>query len=173
MDDSLQQYLIKLRIIARIDVNQRLDTTNNAVRIYGNSWLDWGIRKICSDGKKETFRYLQNLYREIDQQADQLINLLVNSKDDIKQKKALRDCVTLAEKIKLSIRGLNNLYNTYKGYQDVQAGIESIREDFALRTYDTLLETIPADKLTEILLEPIPGHYSLKIDEKLDNLKIE
>ena len=81
MDNILHQYLTKLRIISKIPENGRLNTTQNDLDIYYDTFTSWMWRKISGDSKDCTTKYLINLYREINSFSDQLMhNILIKTK---------------------------------------------------------------------------------------------
>jgi len=156
---NMHEYLNKLRIISKIRPGQRLYTINNDLTVYEESIIQWIYRKWYRDSKDETTRILQDLYKSIDQEVEQLtFNLKVgffeNSSDTkksdiVSKKKQL--IITLAEKIKSSIVGIENLSKTYEQYPKTTAILEGIVQDFAIVIYKHLLEYIPVSELGKYL----------------------
>jgi hypothetical protein len=151
MNNTLHEHLNKLRIIGRIKEGQRLDTTNG-LTIYDSGWLNWIYRKYYHDSKDETTRMLQELFRSIDQSVDQLLVEMKGLEDGELLNQKYEIAITLAEKIKQAIIGVENLSKTYIDYQKTVATLEGIVQDFAVTTYKRLLLHIPEDKYTKTLL---------------------
>ena len=61
MNAIFHDLLCKLRIISKLKVNQKLDTTNG-LNIYTEGWISWMYRKINRDNKDEGVRFLDELY---------------------------------------------------------------------------------------------------------------
>lgn len=136
MDNILHGLLNQLRIIGTVRVNQRLCTANNSIDIYANTWLSWIRRKLYNDGKSSTVRYLTDLYHRISLETDKLISQgKHNSQDHLKN---------LDIELQNSIKGLENLKITYRGYQKTQACIDGIINDYINPTLNTIHKHIPA-----------------------------
>jgi len=154
MNNIIHEYLNKLRIISKIKAGQRLDTTNG-LSVYEEGWYNWLLRKYYHDNKDEGVRYLQDLYKAIDQSVEQLINDIYTIADENKKNKKIHVAINLAEKIRSSIIGIENLAKTYHYYPKIVATLEGIVQDFAVPTYLQLLDYIPKHKLTKDLIGDI------------------
>lgn len=140
----LIQHLTNLRIISHLEVGQKLDTKNNRLDIYTMSWYwpTWLYRKFVQDNKIECVEYLRNLYKDIEQDAARIIDSYKSASDPCGQLKYYKLLLKFAEKLASSIRGLNNLKETYKGFQRTQADIESLKEDNAIIIIENILNQI-------------------------------
>lgn len=140
----LIQHLTNLRIISHLEVGQKLDTKNNRLDIYTMSWYwpTWLYRKFVQDNKVECVEYLRNLYKDIEQDAARIIDSYKSANDPCGQLKYYKLLLKFAEKLASSIRGLNNLKETYKGFQRTQADIESLKEDNAIIIIENILNQI-------------------------------
>jgi hypothetical protein len=157
MNNSLHEYLNKLRIIAKVKVGQRLNTVGE-ITIHEEGYFSWFVRKFYRDGKNETTRFLQDLFRSLTQSADQLqreINTCIINKENDKLSKCYYHAVQLAETIKHSVEGINNLAKTYRDYPKTAAELEGIIHDYAVVIYSDLLKAIPANQLSKDLKDSI------------------
>jgi len=148
------EHLNNLRIISKIRPGQRLDTTNG-LTIYEDGIINWLFRKYYRDTKDETVYILQNLYKSIDQCSEQLISDIINIKDKNKLFKKITIAINLAENLKTSISGIENLSKTYSQYPKTVSVLEGIIYDIAIITYTQLIDNIPMDKLTKTLKENV------------------
>lgn len=160
MNNTLHQHLNHLRLIGRIREGQRLDTTKD-ITVYDDTILSWVMRKWNHDGKDEGVRFLRELYSSINQSTDQLIIEMLNAKSPVKKQRKLSVVVNLAKNIKSSIVGVENLSKTYSDFPKTNAQLEGIIQDYAITTYQHLVENIPADKLPVELTEDI--RYNTKL----------
>lgn len=154
MNNILHEQLNKLRIISKVRAGQRLDTTND-LTVYEESLLNWLLRKYYHDNKDEGVRYLQDLYRSIQQTVEHLISDISTTQDSIKKFNKIQVAINLAEKIKSSITGIENLSKTYSSYPKTTAMLEGIIQDYAISIYVQLLEIIPKNKYTKALNESV------------------
>ena len=151
MDNILHQYLTKLRIISKIPENGRLNTTQNDLDIYYDTFTSWMWRKISGDSKDCTTKYLINLYREINSFSDQLMHNINSDQNQTSKNKKLVMLVSLAEKIKESLTGIRNLIGTYQNYLKIVSLLEYIEHDIIIPQYNTLKKFIPDDYHTSTL----------------------
>jgi hypothetical protein len=141
MNDILHGQLNQLRIISKVRIGQRLNTTNN-LTVYEDSILNWLRRKYYHDSKDETVRLLQDLYRTINQSATQLIADIRTTRDEQVRLSKMQVALTLASLINTSIKGVENLSNTYSTYTRTTSILHGIVQDFAIVTYTQLLNVI-------------------------------
>lgn len=154
MNNAMHDQLNKLRLIGKLQVGQSLDTSNG-LSVYEFGYLNWVWRKWNRDNKEEVTRYLQEFYRSVDQSVEQLISDIKNTKDENKKKKLLHTATNLAEKLKASIGGIENLSKTYSAYTRTYTMLEGIVQDFAISIYVQLIEILPATYLTKSLKENV------------------
>jgi hypothetical protein len=150
MNINLHEQLNKLRIISKLREGQSLYTKEN-ITVYEFSYLNWAWRKWYNDNKEEVVRYLQEFYRSVDQSVEMLILDIIRTTDETKRNKLLHVSVNLAEKIKHSIIGVENLSKTYAAFPKITAMLEGIIQDFAAVTYKQLVEIIPKSMHTRDL----------------------
>jgi hypothetical protein len=155
MNDSMHDLLVKVRIIGKIRENQKLDVQNGLNVVNADSWSAWLYRKITRENKHECTRFLRDLYRSLEQSVDILINEMKRSKDEVKKSKLTYVMINVAIDIKNSIKGLDFLSKSYTDFPSTTAAIEGIIRDYVIVIYNSLLENIPKDKLTDQLKEPI------------------
>lgn len=159
MNDIMHEYLNKLRIIGKIRKDEKLDTTNGQLNVYRPGWFNWIYRKYYGDNKEEGTRYLQDFFKSLDQTVEQLvseINLYTPKQGQVttaRYNKLINIAINLAEKIKQSIHGIENLSHTYAAYPRTTSTLEGIIQDFALPTYKQLIDIIPSARLTKVLKE--------------------
>jgi hypothetical protein len=160
MNINLHEQLNKLRIIGKLREGQSLYTKEN-ITVYEFSYLNWAWRKWYNDNKEEVVRYLQEFYRSVDQSVEMLILDIQRTQDTTKQNKLIHVAINLAEKIKLSILGVENLSKTYAGFPKITAMLEGIIQDFAAVTYKQLLEIIPNNMLTRDISSNLTYHNNI------------
>ena len=151
MDSIVHQYLTKLRIIAKVPENGQLDLTNNDLNVYNPSLVGWIYRKLYGDGKKNSVVYLLSFYRELNVFTTDLMKSI--NIDDQKTSKMhkLTILTILAEKIKGSTVGIENLTHTYRKYHKVVSILESIRQDIIDIQLNNIISFIPNDIKTETI----------------------
>ena len=150
MNINLHEQLNKLRIISKLREGQSLYTKEN-ITVYEFSYLNWAWRKWYNDNKEEVVRYLQEFYRSVDQSVEMLIIDIARTTDETKKNKLLHVSINLAEKIKHSVSGVENLSKTYVSFPKITAMLEGIIQDFAAVTYKQLIEIIPKHMITREL----------------------
>jgi len=151
MENILHTYLTRLRLISKIPVNGRLDTTKNDLNIYYGGLFGWMYRKVCGDNKESATKYLINLYREINSFSDQLMYNIDTEQSETRKRKKMTMLVSLTEKLKESLTGIRNLIGTYKDYLKIVSLLECLEHDLVIPQYRTLLKFIPSILHTEIL----------------------
>ena len=145
MNNTLNEHLNQLRILSRLEEGQSLDTSGS-LNIYKPCLANWLMRKWNKDNKDAVIKFLQPFYQSIDQIAEQLIANYRKEKDENIRTKIIYQLQSLAEKIFISIKGIENLYKTYRDYPQIMARLEGIVQDIALLTYKQLLDNIPKDR---------------------------
>jgi hypothetical protein len=157
MNNIMHEHLNKLRIISKVRSGQRLDTTTD-LTVYEESLYNWALRKWYHDNKDEGVRYLQELYRSIQQSVGHLISE-INITSHVRNKhNKIQVAINLAEKLKDSVFGVENLSKTYSPYPKTTATLEGIIQDYAIGTYTQLLDAIPKNRHTPSLKESITYH---------------
>jgi hypothetical protein len=155
MESVTHSYLCKLRIISKIPINGRLDTTHNDINIYYGGVIGWVFRKVYGDNKENATKYLIDLYREINSFSDQLMYNITTEQNSIRKRKKINMLVSLTEKMKESLTGIRNLIGTYKTYLKIVSLLECLEQDLIIPQYKTLLKFIPVIYHTEILKSEI------------------
>ena len=151
MDSILHIYLCKLRIISKIPIGGKLDTSQNDLNIYYGGIFGWLFRKAYGDNKDNATKYLIELYREINAFSEQLMYNINTEQNEIHIKKKLNMLISLTEKMKESLTGIRNLIGTYKGYLKIISLLECLEQDIIIPQYKTLIKFIPIECHTEIL----------------------
>jgi hypothetical protein len=151
MNNIIHDYLNKLRLISKLKEGQSL-YVKDTVNIYEFNYINWLWRKFYNDNKNEVVRYLQELYKSIDQSIEILINEInTHNKETFKKKSDITIAIILAEKIKSSINGIENLSKTYIHFPQTVAMLEGIIQDYAISSYKQLMEIIPEELKTKNL----------------------
>lgn len=154
MNNITHEYLDKHRLIGTINAGDRLDTTNG-LSIYQSTWLNALYRNWYGDTRYVAVQQLQELYCSIRQSVEYIITDIREPRRSNKREESIRIAVSLAEKLKKSISGVENLSKTYNKHREVCSRLEGIIEDFAIDTYIQLLAVIPIDRHTDQLKEPV------------------
>lgn len=155
MDNILHTYLCRLKIIAKLPVNGKFDTTNNDLNIYYSSISGWVWRKFQGDSKERTVKYLMDLYREIRAFTEQTMYHIRSERDIIQRHKKMLMLTSLAEKIKESLYGIKNLIGTYKDYIKIVSLLECLEQDIIIPMFNTIKEFLPKYYHTEIIKSDI------------------
>lgn len=151
MESILHLYLCKLRIISKIPVGGKLDTTQNDLNIYYGGIFGWLFRKAYGDNKENATKYLIELYREINSFSEQLMYNIDTEQSEIRKRKRISMLISLTEKMKESLNGIRNLIGTYKGYLKIISLLECLEQDLIIPQYRTLTKFIPDEYHTETL----------------------
>ena len=159
MEIMSHQYLTKLRIIAKIPENGQLDLTNNDLNIYNPTMMNWFYRKIQGDGKLNTVAYLSIFYREINGFTTELMkSISVEQNKNVKVNKLIL-LNRMAEKIKESTIGIENLMKTYSHYHKIISTLESIQQDIIENQLNSIITFIPENFKTNIIRDIESGQY--------------
>lgn len=167
METIAHQYLTKLRIIAKIPENGQLDLTNNDLNIYSPSLLNWINRKLQGDGKLNTVSYLRSFYREINGFTTEMMKSIEVEQNNVNKNRKTVLLASLAEKIKESTIGIENLIKTYRHYHKIVSTLESIQQDIIENQLKTVILFIPDKYKTGVLRDIENGQYDL-IEKKTD-----
>lgn len=155
MDNIIHSHLCKLRIISKIPVNGRLDTTHNDINIYYGGVYNWIVRKVYGDNKEHTAKYLVEMYKEIISFSDQIMYNISIEQNEVKKRKKYILLISLTEKIKESLIGIRNLIGTYKDYLKTVSLLECIEQDLIIPQYKVLIAFIPETYHTDTLKSSI------------------
>lgn len=176
MQHAIHDALNKLRLISRLREEQSLSTTSGNISIYDFTVWNWLVRKFYNDNKSEVTRWLLDFYINLDQITEQLISDICNGKDEVKKNRLIEIAVTLAERIKCSVIGIENLSKTYSPYPKTVAELDGLIQDFLIITYRHLMHVLPNDKLTKILRENVVYHgvlYYIGLDHTMNMIDNE
>jgi hypothetical protein len=120
MDAQTSKLLIRLRLISKIPENGRLNTYDNQLSLYNNSWYQWFFRNIKFDSKEKTRTILDSFYREIIRRTNDLMK--------IKEEKDI--LFRFKQQLENSIRGIKMLQETtYKEDARLTSFFDSLIED--------------------------------------------
>jgi hypothetical protein len=171
MNNLIHNYLNQLRVISLFKEGDKARIENGFLTIDNKNWINWIKRQkwlypwsVDIDSKEETVKHLQNFYISISQSIDQIvgeINNFIDTKyktdyktnyktNDNNYDKLLVMSISLLDNIISSMKGLNNLSNTYKNYPRQYAEIKGIIDDYAKPTIQLLYKSIPKDKLIKL-----------------------
>lgn len=137
MDEKLHAILVKFRIIACIEVGQKLDTKSNELTIQHVNLLSPIYRKFSNDSRECTISYLEALVLNFASVADGLI-----------EKNEYPKIVDSVEAFQGMINGISNLAKTYKDDKTTGQKLKSIVKDYILPMYKKLIYHLPAEMLS-------------------------
>jgi hypothetical protein len=140
MDQHLHATLTKFRIIASIDVGQKLDTKSNELTIQHIDFWSSFYRRISSDSRECTISYLEDLILKFDKPADNLV-----------KQNVYPQIIDSIEAIQGLINGIGNLTKTYKNDKTTGKRLGSIVKDYVLPIYKKLIYHIPLEFITDKL----------------------
>lgn len=156
MNTVLHKQLNQLRVIALIEENDKLDLSDG-LTIQDKSWFGWFRRQQWwgsrVNSKEETVKFLQDFYVSVYEIVDQQLILGVENASDQNLPKILDIAVSFAEKLKLSLAGLENLSKTYRMHPKQTAEIRGIIDDYAKPALVNLTKHIPENYKTKILID--------------------
>lgn len=162
MNNIMHQQLNQLRVISLFKEGDKARLENGFLTIEDKSWLSWIKRQkwlqpwsVEHDSKEETVRYLQQFYVSICQTSEQILSEIIHSAADKKKDKIILAIISLAEKLYMSITGIDNLSKTYRFYPKQCAELKGIIDDYARPTLQLLIPCIPSDKMPRVLAEYI------------------
>jgi len=147
MNGIIHNHLNGLRIISKIRVGQKINTING-LSVYKEGFMSWVNRIWFKDSKIETLRVLTELYTVIYKNVDDIIKNDNLTKSDLNTRNYL--LIKLAEQLRSSVTGIENLSKTYINYQTTTAGLEGIVHDYLIITYQTIIENIIIDESPEL-----------------------
>ena len=153
MENIAQQYLTKLRIIAKIPEYGQLDLTNNDLNIFSFGLFTWINRKISGDGKDNTVNFLRNFYREVMGFTSELMLSIESDTCGINKNRKYILLASLADKVKESTTGIQNLMTTYKSWHKIISVLESIQQDIIECQLKNILIFLPNKFKTKLLTE--------------------
>jgi hypothetical protein len=161
METIAHQYLTKLRIISKIPENGQLDLTNNDLNIYDPGLVNWINRKLQGDGKMNTVSYLRTFYREINSFTTELMKSIEVEQNSIRKDRKTVLLASLAEKVKVSTVGVENLMKTYRLWHKIISTLESIQQDIIENQLKTVILFLPEKYKTDTLKELENGQYTI------------
>lgn len=143
MEIIAHQYLTKLRIIAKIPENGQLDLTNNDLNIYSPGLVNWVYRKMHGDGKLNTIGFLKTFYQEVVVFTSELMKSIEAERAATNRNRKYVLLASLAEKIKESTVGVDNLIKTYRYYHKIISTLESIQQDIVENQLKSIIMFLP------------------------------
>ncbi len=144
MDQNLHATLTKFRIIASIEVGQKIDTKSNELTIQHVDFVTRLYRTFNSDSRDCTISYLEDLILKFQVPSDNLIkqNLFPQILDSI-------------EALQGFVLGIGTLAKTYKSDKTTVQKLKSIIKDYVLPIYKKLIYHISPELLTEKIKEEL------------------
>lgn len=165
MDDLLHSLLNKLRLISQITDGKKISTSNDELNIYEESGLNWLFRVYTRDGKDASIKSLRTLYQTVRNNTERIISKIDKQSTHINSD--IEVALIMAQKIKSSVAGLENLSKTYHAYPTVVAALEGIVQDYAAPAYKLLVNSVPHDLLLDELREAISYRGEIIVASKL------
>lgn len=172
MEIIAHQYLTKLRIISKIPENGQLDLTNNDLNIYNPTILNWVYRKLQGDGKLNTVTYLRSFYREVNGFTTDLMKSIDVEQNELNKSRKIILLTSLAEKIKESTIGVDNLVKTYRHYHKIISTLESIQQDIIENQLKNIIMFVPEKFKTEVLKDIENGQYDMVVSDSISERNI-
>lgn len=110
----MDNYLINLRTIAKIQVGEKITFKNGLIDIYRDTFSTWIWRKICNENKDTLITSLDSFYR----------NLLL-----LVQSKVQMNCRNeeLSNIVSQRNAGIDSLITTYGNYPQAKSRLENIK----------------------------------------------
>lgn len=142
MDQNNQDLIIKLRILARIPKNGKLNLSSNDIQIYQNTWTEWIKRWKSGDGREKTIECLNRFYNQVLQTTNDIISCLNSNCDDCKDK--AENLFLFAIDLANSIDGINNLCDTYVDDHKIYATIQFICRQYIAIQYLKIVDALQA-----------------------------
>jgi hypothetical protein len=161
MEVIAHQYLTKLRIVSKIPENGQLDLTNNDLNIYSPTLVNWIYRKLQGDGKSNTVAYLKTFYREINGFTTELMKSIEVEQNEVTRNRKTILLASIAEKIKESTMGIDNLMKTYRQWHKIISTLESIQQDIIENQLKMIIMFIPNEFKTGVLRDIENEQYNV------------
>ena len=119
----MRNLLSTLGTISKINPGDKLIVKNRNITI-DNRWIQWYRRKLDGESRYSTISFLEELYTEIKDKVNSIINNLNNSSTDDNYK-ILK---SVANAIGKSYKGIKNLIITYDNDSSIVSKLEFIIE---------------------------------------------
>lgn len=153
LENMAEKYITKLRVISKIPSNGRLSTLNVnnkiGIDIYKGSISEWFMRVYNGDSRDQTLDFLNTFFQEL----DTFVNIVIyDSSNNCKQLSLL---VRIAEQIRKSLFGINNLKETYSKCPKSISIIEYIENDRAVPLYLKIIQFLPENERSDVLKKPL------------------
>ncbi len=145
-EKSVQDIVSKLRFIAKININEKLDV--HTLTLYRNNWITSIYRTYHNifSSETESKEITLGFIRQVIGDAFDLSTIHLNKDDTFSQRISLM----IIQSLKEARTGLFNLLSTYKGDRMFISKIETLIQTLNMKTddLDKIFETIPLSKET-------------------------
>lgn len=126
----LTDFLLDLKVLSKLEVNQKLVIRNNQLNI-DSTFFQSVNRYISNDSRENTLNYIEELNNNL---SNEIENILDNySKNKNIQDSPSNILINISQNLKLACKGLINLTTTYLNDQFNKSKIEIIIEQFQLK----------------------------------------
>ena len=140
----MRNLLSTLGTISKINPGDKLIVKNRNITI-DNRWIQWYRRKLDGESRYSTISFLEELYTEIKDKVNSIINNLNNSSTDDNYK-ILK---SVANAIGKSYTGIKNLIITYDNDSSIVSKLEFIIEIDIIETYIKIKKILPKEFLPD------------------------
>ena len=140
----MRNLLSTLGTISKINPGDKLIVKNRNITI-DNRWIQWYRRKLDGESRYSTISFLEELYTEIKDKVNSIINNLNNSSTDDNYK-ILK---SVANAIGKSYKGIKNLIITYDNDSSIISKLEFIIEIDIIETYFKIKKILPKEFLPD------------------------
>ena len=140
----MRNLLSTLGTISKINPGDKLIVKNRNITI-DNRWIQWYRRKLDGESRYSTISFLEELYIEIKDKVNSIINNLNNSSTDDNYK-ILK---SVANAIGKSYMGIKNLIITYDNDSSIVSKLEFIIEIDIIETYIKIKKILPKEFLPD------------------------
>lgn len=129
-EKSLTDYLLDLKVLSKLEVNQKLIIRENQLNI-DTTYFQSINRAFTGDSRVSTLQYIEELNNNL---SNEIENILDNySKNRNIQDSPSNILINISQNLKLACKGLTNLTSTYISDNFNKSKIEIIIEQFQLK----------------------------------------
>ena len=104
MEKCIINNILQLNTISQIPIDGKIETIDNKISIYQNTWLNWAKRKYYNDDKNSALYAITKVYEDV----IEISNIMINT--DYFKSELLK---SLYNNLNNSINGLKNISDHY------------------------------------------------------------
>lgn len=150
-DMSVDEMIVNLKIISRISKSDKLNTTDDVLKIDDNNWLIQGLQRWYNkNSRNETVARISTIMRHV---FDFIDKILVNEINYTNTPNASNDAIKLLheDNSELIQRFLINLNNSIKGLDNLKITYQD--DESIVSQIDVMIENIKIknDKMNKVL----------------------